>query len=59
MDTKPRQIPVVQIDTVGVHLLLSAELSKTARVGGVEWGGRKDGKHSDCETRGTINRERM
>lgn len=56
MDTKPYQIPVVRIDTVGVHLCFSAVPRKTVRVG-VEWGGGKAGKHSDSDTEACINRE--
>ena len=40
MDTKPWQIPVVQIDTVGVHLFFSAVPRKTVRGGG-GWVGRR------------------
>ncbi len=56
MDTKLCQIPIVQIDTVGVHLFFSAVPRKTVRAG-VEWGGGKAGKHSDSDTQPAINRE--
>lgn len=35
MDAKPCRIPIVQIDTVGVHLFFSAEARKAERAGGL------------------------
>ena len=58
MDAEPCQIPIVQIDTVGVHLFFSAVPRKTVRVG-VEWGGGKAGKHSDSDMQAAISRERQ
>lgn len=48
MDAKPCRIPIVQIDTVGVHLFFSAEAGKAERVGG--WVGLESWKaHSDTQ----------